>query len=117
MTVVRVLCDFLRKIKQKYALVLSRSRGELAVVEVVVEATLCQKLIVRALLNDLSALHHQDAVGTLNGGEAMRHDKGCAPLHHFGKGTLNFEFHTRVNRGGGFVQNEHGGRTSPMKAA
>ena len=64
---VRVLCDFLRKIKKKQALILSRSCGELAVVEVVVKAALCQELFVCALLNDLAALHHQNAVGTLNG--------------------------------------------------
>ena len=51
-----------------------------------------------SLLHDLAALHNKNAVGTLNGGKTVCYNKGGAPLHHFGKGTLNLQLHTGIDR-------------------
>ena len=44
-------------------------------VEGVVRAALCHQLVVRALLDDVAVVHHEDAVGVLDGREAVRDDE------------------------------------------
>ena len=80
---------------------------KLAVVERCVEAVCREKRAMIALFHDLAVSHNQNHVRTFNGGEAVCHDKGGASPHHLGKRILNLELHTRIDRGGCLVENEH----------
>ena len=60
----------------------------------------------RSMLNNASALHHQNLVGAANGGEAMGDDERRAPLHEIGQPFLNQRLGFRVEARGGFVQNQ-----------
>ncbi len=57
------------------------ARGELAIVEVGVEATLRQQLLVFAVLDNRSVVHHQNQVGATNRREPMGDDEAGAALH------------------------------------
>src|SRR5262245_35028961 len=58
---------------------LALSGGELAVVEVGVEAARRQQLLVRALFDDGAVIHDQYPVGVANGREAVGDDKAGPP--------------------------------------
>ena len=51
----------------------------------------------RALFHDTPLIHHEDFIGVLNSGKAVRHDKTRTPFHHGIKGFLNFDFRTRID--------------------
>ena len=55
---------------------------KLAVVERTVEAALRDQLLVCAAFNNVSVLHNENDVRTLDRGQAVRYDKARAPLHH-----------------------------------
>ena len=55
------------------------------------EAAVLQKGLVIPLLDDMAVLHDQDHIGLLDGGEAVGHDEGGAPLHEGGKCAVLFE--------------------------
>src|SRR5262245_32857013 len=65
------------------------ARGELAVVEVGVEATLRQQFFVPALLDDAAVVHHQDAVGVTDGREPVRDDEAGATTHQLAHSALD----------------------------
>ena len=54
---------------------------KLAVIQLGVEAFLCQQLPVFALLHNVAVIHHQDPIRVADGGQAMGDDKASAALH------------------------------------
>src|SRR6266404_6033394 len=70
-------------------------------IEPPVHAASFQQLLMRSHLPHLSFVHHQDAVGILNGRESMRNDEVRAIHHEFGKSVLNESFCFRVDARGG----------------
>ena len=62
-----------------------------------------------AHVDDASAVHHHDAVGALHSGESMGDDEGGAPLHGLFERGLHSPFALRVERAGGFVQQQQRG--------
>src|SRR5438445_4220352 len=67
----------------------AESPGELAPVEVVVEAAARQQLLVAALLDDPSVVHDQDGVGAADGRQAVRDHEAGAALPKLGHGLLD----------------------------
>ncbi len=62
-----------------------------------------------ALLAELSAVHDEDGVGALDGGEAVGdEDRGAAGDHAI-EGEADAEFGVGVDGRGGFVEDEDGG--------
>ena len=61
----------------------------------------------RALLDDAPALHHQDAVGVDDGGEAMGDDERRAARHQRIERALHERFVFRVERGSRLVEQQH----------
>ena len=55
--------------------------GELAFVKLGVQALFLQKLCVLALLDDVTVLHHKDAIRFLNGRESMGNHEAGAAFH------------------------------------
>ena len=53
--------------------------------EASIKAAACQKLGVRALLEDAAIFERNDAVGALNGAEPVRNDQAGAATHQFFK--------------------------------
>ena len=62
-----------------------------------------------AALAQAALVHDENAVGALDGGEAVRDDDGRAALHQPCQSVANAEFGLRVHAGGGFVQNQVSG--------
>ncbi len=62
---------------------------------------------VAALLGHAAAFHHDDAIGMLNGGEAVRDDEGGAALHQSLQGVLHQALGLRVEGGRGFVEQQN----------
>src|SRR5665647_2492126 len=62
----------------------------------------------RANLDDLSLLQHDDAIRSLNGGKTVCNDQRSASLHQSFQGGLNLAFRFAVQCGGGFVEDEDG---------
>ena len=62
-----------------------------------------------ALLNDIAIPQHQNPVSILDCGQTVGdHERGSA-LHQFVHRFLDQDFRTRIDRTGGFVQNQDGG--------
>src|SRR5947209_1320615 len=78
----------------------------LELVEPVVDAALGQELLVRALLAKAAFVKDEDAVGMLNGAEAMRDHQRGAAAEQAVQGVANLELGSGVNAGGSFVQDE-----------
>ena len=57
-----------------------------------------QQLLVGSLFDDLSVLHHQDAVRLPDGGQSVCHHKAGVTLHHLGKCLLDFDFSSGVDQ-------------------
>ena len=79
---------------------------ELQIVQRIVKPAFFQQFAVVAAFLDLAVLDDQDAVGFDDGAQAVGDDEGGAVFHHFGHGLLDQLFRFRVQRGGGFVENE-----------
>ena len=89
----------------------TRRRGagaalELRLVERRVGAALRHQGGVVAGLDDAAFFHHGDQIGLLHGGQPVRDDDGGAALHHFVQRRLHMLFGDRVQRRGGFVENQ-----------
>ena len=65
-----------------------------------------QQFLVRAALDDFAVFDHQNAVGILDGGQAVGNDDGRAPLDDPVDGGLDARLGERIDGGGGLVQNE-----------
>ena len=81
--------------------------GELALVQLLVEAALRQQFFVGSALNDVAGLHDQDLVSVLDGRQAMGHDKARAALHQLLKGILHQHLGTGVDAGRCLIQNQN----------
>ena len=81
----------------------------LELVKLVIQATLGEELLVGALLAELAAVHDEDGVGALNGGEAVRDEDGGAAGDHAVEGEANAEFGVGVDGRGGLVEDEDSG--------
>ena len=53
----------------------------LQLVQLVVQAALCQQFLMGAFLPDLALVHDDDLVAVLDGGQAVCHDDGGTALH------------------------------------
>ena len=51
-------------------------------------------------------VHHQNAVGALDGGKPVRDDDGRSPLHHLFESVAHAKLGLGINAGRGFVQNQ-----------
>ena len=79
----------------------------LQLVQLVVQAALCQQFLMGAFLPDLALMHDDDLVAVLDGGQAVCHDDGGTAFHQLAQCILNEGFGLGVDIGGSFVQNEH----------
>ena len=73
-----------------------------------IDAAGCDQLIVAALLDQLTALEDEDAVGVADGGQAVGDDDGGAANGDLFERALDEGFGLVVDRGGGFVEDEDG---------
>src|ERR1700687_603308 len=79
----------------------------LARVKIIVASVSRKELGVRAALYDLAMFHHQDLVGTANGGKAVCNDERGASLHQISETLLDHLFGFGVEAGSRFVQNQN----------
>src|SRR5215217_8246996 len=87
---------------------LDDERTELRGMEAAVDATGGDQLVVAPFLGDACFVDDNDAVGVLDGGQAVGDDQRGAALGQFHEGLLDGPLRFRVERGGGFVQDEDG---------
>ena len=78
----------------------------LQLVQPVINAALRQQFLVRALFAQAAFVEHQDAVGVLNGAEAVRDDQRGAAGEQAVQRFANQQFRFCVHAGRGFVQNQ-----------
>src|SRR5262245_35191867 len=71
-----------------------------------IETALSQKLEMRALLDDLAMIEHDDVVGMNHGREPMRDDEAGAVLGHALERVLDLLLGMRVERGGRLVEHQ-----------
>ena len=74
-----------------------------------VEAALGNELLVGAGLDRTTGLEHDDAVGRLDGGEAVGDDERGAALQELLERALDAGFGVRVHVGRRFVEEQDGG--------
>src|ERR1700686_3202722 len=79
----------------------------LAAVKIIVASVSRIELRVRAALYDLAMFHHQNLVGTANGGKTVRDDKRGASLHQISETLLDHLFGFGVEAGSCLVQNQN----------
>ena len=60
----------------------------------------------RALLNQCTVVQHPNHIGLLHGRQTVGNDQGGAALHGFFQSGLHHAFAVRVQRAGGFVQQQ-----------
>ena len=82
--------------------------GELAVVELAIEAVSVEKLPLRTLLDDPAVTHDENHIGLPNGGEPVGDDKGRSALHEPAERILNLHFGSGVDGRGCLIENQHG---------
>src|SRR5574341_1990920 len=78
-------------------------------IELGVDAVARDELGVAAALDDAAPLEHDDAVGALDGREAVRDNDGGAPAHQGVERRLHLALGLGVERGGGLVEDQHRG--------
>src|ERR1041385_284261 len=78
----------------------------LELIELVVNAVLCQQLLMVSDLAYLTFVHDNDLVRTLNGGKAMRDDDGSPPFDHTAERLPYTELRFRIDAGCGFVEDQ-----------
>ena len=64
----------------------------------------------RTGFHDLTVIHNEDHICFADGGKSMRNDEAGSSLHHLGECVLNPHFRSGIDRGGCFVENQHGGK-------
>src|SRR3990172_5690988 len=82
------------------------SHGKLDAVQFGVEAIPVQQLAMRADLGNAAFFDHHDAIGMLDGGEAVGDDQGRAILHQRLQRRLHMALRVGVQRRSGLVQNQ-----------
>src|SRR5688572_17576258 len=76
--------------------------------ELGVQAALAHELVVLALRHQRTAIHDDDAIGMLHGGEAMRDDERRAAFLQRFERPLNDHLGRRVERAGRLVEEQDG---------
>ena len=66
------------------------------------------KFVVGADRGDAAIFEHGDAIGAADGAEPMRDHQHGAALHQVAERVLHQRFALRIERGGGFVENQDG---------
>src|ERR1035437_522577 len=74
-----------------------------------VEAILTYELVMGPALDDGAVLQHDDAVRVLHGGQTVGNDEGRASSDQCPHGFQYKRVRCRIERGGGFIQDENGG--------
>src|SRR3546814_7265037 len=72
-----------------------------------VKSSLANQILVRTLFDNLTCIHHHDAVGRANGGQTVRDHDGGAVTHQTIKSVLDQSFGFGIECGGGFRSEEH----------
>ena len=72
-----------------------------------VEPTLCDELVVRALLDDTALIHDHDEIGIANRGEPVGDHERGAPLHQLRDAALDQRLRLGIDVGGRLVEDEH----------
>src|SRR3954467_6460105 len=81
--------------------------GKLRVVQTEIRSSRGKQLRMPARFDDPPFVQHENAVGALDGGKAMRNDDGGAATHEFIQRSLHLPFGLRAQGGGSFVQDGH----------
>ena len=71
-----------------------------------VKPTLGHQFVMRALCNDAAVVEHHNAVGTLDGRQAVRHDQHAAPLGQTFDRRLNRPLAFGIQRRGCLIQQQ-----------
>ena len=82
---------------------------ELAHVQTMIKPAPIQKLLMRALFDNLSVVDDDDVVRIADGAQSVRDHKRSPPLHQAQQRFLDARFGARVNTAGGFIQNQNAG--------
>ena len=69
-------------------------------------SVLCQKLLMRSLLDDLSVIQDKDLVGIADGGDAISNDKRRTAVIDIIKLLLNIALCLHIHRRGGIVKHK-----------
>ena len=83
-----------------------RTAAELAHVQVVVEAALCQQFLVAAAFHDLALIQHQHLIGVADGAEPVGDDEAGAVLEQVVQRRLDESFGARIDAGSCLVQDQ-----------
>ena len=86
------------------------SCGTAGVIEVGIEAVLCDQLVVCALFYYVSVLHYQNEIGVAYGGEAVGNYERGSAFHQKSECGLDLLLGSGIDGGGRFVKDQHGGR-------
>ncbi len=78
----------------------------LMVPESCIATVLLKQFLVRALLNDIASLHHQDTIHLRDGRQAVRNGDNGFTLHNLCERSLNFRLDFAVQRTCRFIQNK-----------
>src|SRR5882757_6457885 len=78
----------------------------LQLIKPIVNAALGEKLLMRALLAQAAFVKDENAIGVLNGAQAMRDDKRGSSGEQAAKGLADQQFRLGVHAGGGFVEDQ-----------
>ena len=65
---------------------------ELAVIQIAVKPALFQQIVMRALLDYIAVVHHENRVRVPYGRQPVRDDKACLAFHQYRHGFLNQDF-------------------------
>ena len=76
----------------------------LQLVKAEIDATLREQFLVRAFFAQTAFVKHQDAIGVLDGAQAMGDYEGGAARQEAAEGFANQQFSFRVDAGSGFVE-------------
>ncbi len=75
----------------------------LELIEAVVDATLGEEFLVRALFAEAAFVEDEDAVGVLNSAEAMGDDQRGAAAEQAVQGIADLQLGFGIHAGGGFI--------------
>ena len=75
-------------------------------VKLIVETLLFHQFTMRSRLNDLPTRDHSNAIGFVNGGEAVSNDNACSSLPGLVQGLLHNLLTLSVQGRGGFIQQQ-----------
>ena len=67
-----------------------------------------EQFLMRALFDNAGLVDNNNAIGMLNGGQAMGDDQSGAAARQLGQRLLNGQFGGGIERGCGFIQNQDG---------